>query len=152
VTATVVHPRLARLAGVTWLAAGATLVLAGVVGLLDLQRLGWEVVAGAGALALGAWLCSWAVAVDDHGIEQRVGWRRTRLLWDLVEGVAVGAPRGFTSPLHVRLAGGGEVVLRASRGLTRAQGQALARAAARHTTTVDPATGDPADAGSPSRA
>lgn len=125
---TVVRPRWARVVGATWLVAGAALVLAGLVVLVDQQRAGWELVAGLVALAMG-WV-HWQrhVVVDTHGIEQAIAWRRTRLVWDVVEDVAVPPPGGLGGPVRLHLAGRGEVVLRATWGLSSRQRADLAEA------------------------
>lgn len=145
-TGPVVHPRWARVVGVAWLTAGGALALAGVVVLVDQHRVGWEGPAGAAALAVGWWFWHRSLHVDEHGIEQCVGWRRTRLLWGVVERVVTPPPGHRMPPVRVRLAGRGEVVLQASWGLSSHQRQevfaALDRAAALNGVAVGPAGDD----------
>lgn len=122
----VVRPRLARLVGGVWLAAAAALVLAGVVVLVDQHRVGWELPLGAAAGVLGWWSWHRRLVLDAYGIEQHVGWRRTRLLWGVVEAVEVRPAGMLAAPVHVHLAGRGPVVLEAAWGLSRAQRDELA--------------------------
>lgn len=122
--AVVVHPRWARVVGAVWLAAGAAMTLSGALALVDQRRLGWEWLAAVAATAIGWWCWHRHLALDGHGIEQRVGWRRTRLLWAVVDGVTV--PEGALAPVRVDLTGRGEVALRAGWGLTAPQRAAVA--------------------------
>ncbi len=124
-----VHPLLARVVGAVWLAVAATMFLAAVVVLVDQRRLGWEWLVAAGALSVGWWCWHRHLAVDAHGIEQCVGWRRTRLLWGVVDRVEVPA-RGL-APVRVRLTGRGEVALQSAWGLSGRQRAQLADALAR---------------------
>lgn len=130
-TATVVRPRWARVVGAVWLAAGAALVLAAIVVVVDQHRPSWEAPAGLATLAVGWWAWHRHVGVDEHGIEQGVGWRRTRLLWGVVERVVVPAAGAGFAPIRVHLAGRGEVVLQASWGLSHRQRDELAEAVGR---------------------
>lgn len=130
--AVTLRPRYARVGGGLWLATGAALVLAGLVVLLDQHRLGWELPVGLVGGALGWWLWHRHLVVDAHGIEQQVGWHRSRLLWGVVDAVEV-LPSGLLgAPVRVHLAGRDPVVLTAAWGLSHAQREVLARA-------VDPA-------------
>lgn len=125
-SAVVVHPRWARVVGAVWMVAGAAMTLSAVLVLVDRRRLGWEWLAAAVAIAVGWWSWQRHLALDAHGIEQRVGWRRTRLLWSVVDGVHV--PAGALGPVRVDLTGRGEVALQAGWGLTAPQRAAVADA------------------------
>ena len=122
---TVLRPRWARLVGGVWLAAGGALVLAGLLGAVTGGALGLELLAGPLVAVAGWWYAARRVEVDATGVEQGVGWRRTRLLWSVVDHVVVPAQTGPRVPLVVALAGRGAVELAATRGLSRTQWQQL---------------------------
>ena len=127
-TETVVRPHWARVVGAVWLTAGAALVLAGLVVLLDQRRLAWELAVGVAVLPVGWAYWQRHLRVDAHGIEQAIAWRRTRVLWDVVEDVVV-PPAGRTgAPIQVHLRGRPPVVLRASWGLSSPQRAEVASA------------------------
>ena len=65
------------------------------------------------------------VVLDDLGVGQTIGWRRSRLLWSVVDAVALPPTPGPGDRLRVELAGRGAVQLDATRGLSRAQWQQL---------------------------
>lgn len=121
---TVLRPRWARLVGGVWLAAGGALVLAGLLGTAG-GAPGLELLVGPPVVAVGWWYAARRVEVDALGVEQGVGWRRTRLLWSVVDHVVVPARTGPRVPLVVALAGRGPVELAATRGLSRTQWQQL---------------------------
>ena len=130
-TAPVLRPRWARVVGAVWLTAAVALVVAGLVVVVDQHAVAWELPAGVVAAVLGWWLYHRHLAVDEHGIEQCVGWRRTRLLWGVVDGIDVPEAGGLPAPVQVRLTGRGTVALQASLGLSRTQrDELLARLAA----------------------
>lgn len=112
--------------GAVWLATGAAMGLAAVLVVVDQRRLGWEWLAAAAASAIGWWCWHRYLAMDVHGIEQHVGWRRTRLLWGVVDHVEV--PDGALAPVRVALTGRGEVALQAAWGLTAPQRAVVAEA------------------------
>lgn len=120
-TATVLRPSWARRVGVVWLVAGAGLVLAGAAAMADGGGPGWELVVGVAAFAVGWWYARRRVALDPQGLDQAVGWRRTRLLWSVVDRVVVPPRTGPLDALAVELSGRGTVELTATRGLSRAQ-------------------------------
>lgn len=132
------RPRHARVAGGIWLVAAAALLLAGLVVVVDQHRLGWELPLGIAAGGLGWWLWQRRLVVDAHGIEQQVGWRRTRLLWAVVESVEIASTGGVVAPLRVHLVGRESVVLAAAWGLSHAQRDALARSLDRSPATDGP--------------
>lgn len=117
--AVVVRPRWARVVGAVWLATGAAMALAAVLVVVDQRRLGWEWLAAVGAGVIGWWCWHRHLTLDVHGIEQCVGWRRTRLLWGVVDHVRI--PEGALGPVRVGLTGRGEVALQAGWGLTGPQ-------------------------------
>lgn len=122
----VVQPRWSRVVGALWLVAGVALAVAGLVVLADQQRLAWELPVGGIVLAVGWWLHHRLLVVDDLGIEQAVGFRRSRLQWSVVEQVHVGA-QGVTRPaVQLDLHGRGRVTLPTTRGLSRHQHDELA--------------------------
>lgn len=120
------HPRWPRVVGAVWLATAAAMWLAAVVVLVDHRRVGWEWLAAVGAAAVGWWCWHRQLVVDAHGIEQCVGWRRTRLLWGVVDRVEV--PAGGLAPVRVGLTGRGEVALQSAWGLSAGQRAQLAEA------------------------
>lgn len=122
------HPRWARVVGAVWLATATVMFLAAAVVLVDQRRLGWEWLVSAGAAAVGWWCWHRHLVLDAHGIEQCVGWRRTRLLWGVVDRVEV--PTGALAPVRVGLTGRGEVALQAGWGLSARQRAELADALA----------------------
>lgn len=122
--AVVVRPRWARAVGAVWLATGVTMALVAVLVVVDQRRFGWEWLAAAAASAIGWWCWHRHLVLDTHGIEQCVGWRRTRLLWGVVDHVRI--PDGALGPVRVGLTGRGEVALQAGWGLTASQRAALA--------------------------
>lgn len=122
------HPRLSRVVGAVWLAAALAMGLAAVIVLVDQRRLGWEWLAATGAAVVGWWCWHRSIEVDAHGIEQCVGWRRTRLLWSVVDRVEV--PAAGLAPVRVALAGRGEVALQSAWGLSARQRTRLADAVA----------------------
>lgn len=122
----VVRPWWARVVGALWLATGAALALAATLTVVDQRRLGWEWLVAAGAGALGWWCWHRHLVLDEHGIEQCVGWRRMRLLWGVVDHVQV--PDGSLGPVRVALTGRDEVALQAGWGLSRAQRSEVAGA------------------------
>lgn len=124
--AVVVRPRWARLVGAVWLATGAIMALVAVLVAVDQRRLGWEWLAAGAAGAIGWWCWHRHLALDVHGIEQCVGWRRTRLLWGVVDHVRV--PDRASAPVRVGLTGRGEVALQAGWGLNVSQRAVLAEA------------------------
>lgn len=122
-----VHPRWARLIGVVWIAAGVAMVVAGVVVIVDQHRwLRWEFLAGVLFLAVGWLLWRRSVRVDEHGIEELAGRRRSRVLWSSLERVAVGEPDRRGGPVRVWRPGDEDGRdLPASWGLSTAQQVAL---------------------------
>lgn len=117
----VVRPRWPRVVGALWLAAGAALTVAGLVVLVDQQRLAWELPAGVVVLVVGWWVHHRELVVDDHGIEQVVGFRRSRLQWSVVEHVRLDAHAGMGSAVRLDLHGRGQVALPTSQGLSPGQ-------------------------------
>jgi hypothetical protein len=126
VTAVVVRPRWPRAVGVLWLVAGAALALAGLVVLADQWRLAWELPAGVVVLVVGWWVHHRELVVDEHGIEQAIGFRRSRLQWSVVEHVRLDPDAGAGSAVRLDLHGRGRVVLPTSQGLARHQYDELA--------------------------
>lgn len=122
-----VHPRWARLIGLVWTGAGLAMLAAGVVVVVDQHRwLRWEFLAGVVFLAVGWLLWRRRVRVDEHGIEELAGGRRSRMLWSSLERVAVGEPDRRGGPVRVWRPGdeaGRD--LPASWGLSNAQQAAL---------------------------
>lgn len=133
-TAHVVRPRWPRVVGGVWLAAGALMLVAAVVALPGGQGVVWEWLVGVVALLVGWWLWRRELVVDELGIEQAVGWRRSRLLWPVVEAVVVQPGGPLVAPVRLQLRGRDAAVLRASLGVSarqRADLVAQVRAAAR---------------------
>lgn len=122
-----VHPRWARLIGLVWTGAGVAMLASGVVVVVDQHRwLRWEFLAGVVFLAVGWLLWRRRVRVDEHGIEELAGRRRSRMLWSSLERVAVGEPDRRGGPVRVWRPGdeaGRD--LPASWGLSNAQQAAL---------------------------
>lgn len=116
-----IHPLWARVAGGLWLAAGVASLLAAAIGLVDGRGVGWELLLGPVAAAVGWTLWRRRLVVDDDGVEQQVGWRRARLLWSVVERVEVVPGGPLASPVRLVLHGRGPVVLAAGLGLSRRQ-------------------------------
>lgn len=122
-----VHPRWARLIGLVWVGAGVAMLVAGIVVVVDQHRwLRWEFVAGVVFLAVGWLLWRRRVSVDEHGIEELAGRRRSRTLWSSLERVAVGEPDRRGGPVRVWRPGDQDGRdLPASWGLSTAQQDAL---------------------------
>lgn len=120
---TTVHPRWARLVGIVWLLAGVLLLATGVVVVVDQHDvLRWEFVAAVGALGIGARSWRRSVTVDLHGVADRVGRRRRRMLWSTVDRVAVGTADWWGAPVRVWRGGAADPeALRGSWGTSRAQ-------------------------------
>lgn len=120
---TTVRPRWARVVGAVWFTAGVILFATTAVVIADQHDLlRWEFPLGVAAVLFGWRAWSRSVSVDAHGIEQRVGRRRTRLLWSTVDRVAVGSRARHGGPVQVWRSGADEpVVLDATWGTSRAQ-------------------------------
>ena len=120
---TTMRPWWARCVGLVWLVGGVVLLVAGAVVVVDQHDvLRWEFLAAAGALAVGLQAWNRAVLVDAHGIEDRTGRRRRRLLWGTVDRVAVGSDERAGGPVMVWRTGSDDpVVLRGSWGSSRSQ-------------------------------
>lgn len=125
---TTLHPRWARVVGAVWFAVGVVLFATGAVVIVDQHDLlRWEFPLGVAAVLFGLRAWSRSVSVDAHGIEQRIGRGRTRLLWSTVDRVAVGSRARHGGPVQVWRSGAEEpVVLDATWGTSRAQRAQLA--------------------------
>lgn len=125
-----VRPRWTRVVGAVWVAAGVAAVLSGIVVVIDQHDAArWEFVVGAGFLVVGVLLGRQELRVDQHGVEQHVGWRRSRLLWSTIDRVAVGQEGVRGGPVRVWHTGVDQPdVLAATWGTSRHQRADLAAA------------------------
>lgn len=118
-----VHPWWTRFVGILWLLAGVVLLVAGAVVVVDQHDwLRWEFLLGTVVLLVGLQAWTRSVTVDVHGIEDRAGRHRQRLLWSTVAHVAVGPGGRSGGPVAVwRTGADAPVVLRGSWGTSRSQ-------------------------------
>lgn len=117
------HPWWARFVGILWLLAGGLLLVTGAVVVVDQHDwLRWEFLLGVAVLLVGVRAWTRSVTVDAHGIEDRAGRHRQRLLWSTVDHVAVGSEDRHGGPVTVWRRGASDpVVLRGSWGTSRSQ-------------------------------